>query len=353
MMDNVFLNALMLFGLINGILFGLLVTTSSKRSFFLKLISLTVILFCLTSIKEFLVYYDVTLRNKLFFVDYFQFSLFVPFFLQIAYRKTKKFEKKDILYGVLSCIPIATYILVHYRVIGLHSFLNYYASNIFDIATCFWLGIFYFWNKDFIKKQNYPISFLQLFFGISSIIAFNKIFWILLAQSRIPSLASNAFILHLINLIATSITCYYLSYLLITLWLKLPKKVSNLQTQKSNVLDQNILVEIEKNQDYIEHGITIEKIAYRYQTDSKSLSRAIKHHKGQSYAEYINTLRLEHFINALNPEILRTHTIIGIAKESGFNSKATFNRVFKDRFECTPSAYIQKQFFSTQKNVSK
>lgn len=80
-------------------------------------------------------------------------------------------------------------------------------------------------------------------------------------------------------------------------------------------------------------------------TNTAYLSRGLNEGLGLGFAEAINGLRVEHVAARLRDG--SDGDILTLAIDSGFGSKATFNRVFKDRFGMTPSAYRR---VSTNKN---
>ena len=78
-------------------------------------------------------------------------------------------------------------------------------------------------------------------------------------------------------------------------------------------------------------------LARRLGTNTAYLSRGLNDGLGLGFADAVNGLRIEHAAKRLRePE---EGDILTIAIDAGFGSKATFNRVFKDRFGVTPSAY--------------
>lgn len=61
-----------------------------------------------------------------------------------------------------------------------------------------------------------------------------------------------------------------------------------------------------------------------------------------NFQELVNRHRLQFFLE-LQRESTVNKTILELAMESGFNSKTSFNRVFKAEFSMTPSEYIKAQ----------
>ncbi|KQT25435.1 hypothetical protein ASG37_16445 [Sphingomonas sp. Leaf407] len=86
-------------------------------------------------------------------------------------------------------------------------------------------------------------------------------------------------------------------------------------------------------------------LARRLGTNTAYLSRGFNEGLGLGFAEAINGLRVEHVAARLRDGA--DGDILTLAIDAGFGSKATFNRVFKERFGVTPSAYRR---VSTDKN---
>ncbi|WP_343306080.1 helix-turn-helix domain-containing protein [Chitinophaga niabensis] len=73
----------------------------------------------------------------------------------------------------------------------------------------------------------------------------------------------------------------------------------------------------------------------------KTISAVLNQHLHKSFNEYINTYRIEAFKSRVREEDTSQLTIAGIAKECGFSSQATFQRIFKQQTGMVPSAYLK------------
>jgi len=87
---------------------------------------------------------------------------------------------------------------------------------------------------------------------------------------------------------------------------------------------------------YLESGLSIRDLAARVGTNETYLSRTLNRGMKQSFNRFINGLRIEYAKQLIQSS---NDSLLSIALDSGFNSKATFNRVFKDISGETPSAY--------------
>jgi len=91
---------------------------------------------------------------------------------------------------------------------------------------------------------------------------------------------------------------------------------------------------------YLEAGLSIRDVSSRMATNESYVSRSLNQGSGQSFNQFINGLRIEHAKTLINDG---GTSILNIAYDSGFNSKATFNRVFKNKTGQTPSQFKSSQ----------
>ncbi|MCX7553206.1 AraC family transcriptional regulator [Marinicella sp. S1101] len=112
---------------------------------------------------------------------------------------------------------------------------------------------------------------------------------------------------------------------------------SNQQQPYKNQLDINqITTAIQSHQWFLEPRFSLRELAERLGSNETYVSRAINQHLGKSFNQYINQLRLE---TAKIKLLEGDAAVLNVALDSGFNSKATFNRVFKDMVGVTPSQF--------------
>jgi TolB-like protein/AraC-like DNA-binding protein len=94
---------------------------------------------------------------------------------------------------------------------------------------------------------------------------------------------------------------------------------------------------------YLDPSISLRHLAGKLELHPNKLSWLINEKIGKNFNEYINTFRLITFKEkALNPK--NSHlTLLGLAYESGFNSKTAFNAFFKKIEGITPRAWVNSQ----------
>lgn len=100
----------------------------------------------------------------------------------------------------------------------------------------------------------------------------------------------------------------------------------------------DIKVSVQQNNWYLQARFSLKQLAKNMASNEVYISRAINKGLGLSFNDFINQLRIQHAIGLITTTEL---PLLNIALDSGFNSKATFNRVFKYHMHCTPSQFRQ------------
>ncbi|RYG50618.1 MAG: AraC family transcriptional regulator [Chitinophagaceae bacterium] len=102
-----------------------------------------------------------------------------------------------------------------------------------------------------------------------------------------------------------------------------------------------ILVVVQGNKAYEDPDLSLTQLARQIQTNPGILSRVINQGFGLNFNDFINHYRVEAVKDKLAAGVHQQHTLMGIAYDCGFNSKATFNRAFKKNTGQSPSAFIK------------
>ncbi|CAG4997647.1 hypothetical protein DYBT9275_01823 [Dyadobacter sp. CECT 9275] len=108
-------------------------------------------------------------------------------------------------------------------------------------------------------------------------------------------------------------------------------------TQKHLKLLKDIMVE-EKL--YLHPDLKLKHVADKTGIPVNLISYVINNKLGQSFNDWINCFRIEEVKKQITSSRLKEVTLLGIAFECGFNSKATFNRVFKHQTGLTPREFL-------------
>lgn len=88
---------------------------------------------------------------------------------------------------------------------------------------------------------------------------------------------------------------------------------------------------------YLDTELSLQKLAHLMRIPGHHLTQVLSLRIKLNFYDYINGYRIEHACALLRDE--PSLNLEELAVASGFNSKVSFNRNFKNRMGCTPSAY--------------
>ncbi|MEM9719144.1 MAG: helix-turn-helix domain-containing protein, partial [Bacteroidota bacterium] len=106
---------------------------------------------------------------------------------------------------------------------------------------------------------------------------------------------------------------------------------------------ESLLALMEEEKLYEDVDLTLNSLSERLQISSGYVSQIINEKEQKNFFEFVNTYRVEAVKSKLLDPAFNNYTIMGIALESGFKSKSTFNAVFKKFTGQTPSGYKRSQ----------
>jgi len=114
---------------------------------------------------------------------------------------------------------------------------------------------------------------------------------------------------------------------------------SSLTPENAALYKTRLLEMMERQKSFLDPEITLPKLAQALDIPVAHLSRVINELLGQNFYEFINRYRVEDAKRRLASPDSGREKLIAVALDCGFNSLATFNRVFKDLAGRTPSDY--------------
>ena len=94
---------------------------------------------------------------------------------------------------------------------------------------------------------------------------------------------------------------------------------------------------------YLNPDLNLSDLANSLDMNRAQLSQIINSGFQKNFNDFINEYRVNTFKEKLNLGEHEQLSLLGVAYDSGFNSKATFNRVFKKITQTSPSEYLQTQ----------
>ena len=119
-------------------------------------------------------------------------------------------------------------------------------------------------------------------------------------------------------------------------------KNSTLSDEQKEEMLSAIIKYMEEENPFLDIEFTIEKMADVLGLSRHHISEVINQKTDKNFNQFINEYRILHVTQLMSLGKHKTLTILGLAYDSGFNSKSTFNSAFKTVMNMTPSEYLQK-----------
>jgi AraC-like DNA-binding protein len=108
-------------------------------------------------------------------------------------------------------------------------------------------------------------------------------------------------------------------------------------------LHQRLLNLFEEEQVYLTPKYGLRDLAADLGESPHTVSRIINSLEKKSFYDLVNSYRVEHFKKLLADPHKKRLTILALGLESGFNSKASLNRIFKGFTGLTPRQYLSQE----------
>ncbi|SKB80459.1 helix-turn-helix domain-containing protein [Dyadobacter psychrophilus] len=138
----------------------------------------------------------------------------------------------------------------------------------------------------------------------------------------------------------------YIGYLSPTFF-NLPVLVKPKVVEKPDFLNYDDLAELKRLhaafvQDslHTQSKLTLEELAATLHLPSRYVSYLINTHCASNFNNFVNRFRVEEVIRKLGDPKEQHKTVLALAFEAGFNSKSTFNQVFRQHTGKSPSQYL-------------
>jgi AraC-like DNA-binding protein len=103
--------------------------------------------------------------------------------------------------------------------------------------------------------------------------------------------------------------------------------------------DRKVQQAIKTEHAYLNSDLMLDDLAERTGISSKKLSRFINDHYHQTFFDFINSFRIEEAKRIMTTTVDPKLTVLEVMYQSGFNSKSSFNNLFKKKTGLTPSEF--------------
>ena len=115
---------------------------------------------------------------------------------------------------------------------------------------------------------------------------------------------------------------------------------SGLKAEEAPELHQQLLRLMQTEKPYLEPKLSLAQLAERLGVLPNHLSQIINQYEEKNFYDFVNSYRVEEFIDLAKKDTDKSFNLLGLAFEAGFNSKSSFNQVFKKFKGKTPSEFL-------------
>jgi AraC-like DNA-binding protein len=123
-------------------------------------------------------------------------------------------------------------------------------------------------------------------------------------------------------------------------------KHSTLHENEITLILEKLLAYFNSEKPYLDAKLKLSDLAEKLEISTHHLSQAINEKAGKNFYDFINDYRIEEVKSRLHDPENNKFTILSVAYDCGFNSKSSFNSVFKKNTGLSPSQYLN------QKNIA-
>ncbi len=123
--------------------------------------------------------------------------------------------------------------------------------------------------------------------------------------------------------------------------LELPEKykTSSLTLAEQESIYQKLLHLFESKKIFLETKLQLQEVADSLDVTTHNLSQTINSVTGKPFYDFVNGYRVRHLQKLLADPTKKRFTILALGMDSGFNSKASLNRIFKSETGLSPKEY--------------
>ncbi len=116
---------------------------------------------------------------------------------------------------------------------------------------------------------------------------------------------------------------------------------SGLKAEEGAAYAERVIDYLKTEKPYLRSRLSIQDLAGALDIPAHALSQVINEHLNASFYDLINRHRVDEFKKRVADPQYQHFTLIAIALDCGFNSKSSFNRIFKKYEQRTPTEYVK------------
>lgn len=266
--------------------------------------------------------------------------IFMPFFVLDADTKVNMYPDKlpswfrpmQNVFNVVIILQGIFYTIISLRTLHHFQYFRTRRLSQFQLSSLNWLKLFVISNVVL-----WIIGTTGAFLGIFGIAILIDLFDVFYLGLTILTLLLGVFTIQRPELFAEEEDIRKLS---ISKQVDIPKDADRANDTEGYELLLNYL---KNEKPYLKNDLKMQDLVEGTGLSYKRISEMFNNEFKKSFFDVVNEYRLETAINLIKEGFHKQHTLPHLAEKAGFNSKTTFNRIFKKYTGQTPSEYIQSQ----------
>ncbi|MCF8358736.1 MAG: helix-turn-helix domain-containing protein [Prolixibacteraceae bacterium] len=118
-------------------------------------------------------------------------------------------------------------------------------------------------------------------------------------------------------------------------------KKSGLTTEKMKSIQKVLEETMENEKFFLEPGLNLAELSKKINIPTHHITQTLNEYSGKTFFDFVNSKRVDEFRRRVQNHDHQYYSLLGIAFDCGFNSKSSFNRIFKKTTGTSPSEYIK------------
>lgn len=139
-----------------------------------------------------------------------------------------------------------------------------------------------------------------------------------------------------------AVVIYLISFFGYARYRKISYSVPAIQQSKIDEYLGRMITAMKQDQLYLNPNLALSDLASLIQTSPANVSSLLNKELNLSFNDFVNKYRVDLVKEKLTTDAIDKYTLLSLAKDSGFKSKATFYRAFQKFTDETPSSYLRQ-----------
>jgi AraC-like DNA-binding protein len=118
-------------------------------------------------------------------------------------------------------------------------------------------------------------------------------------------------------------------------------KKSGLRKEDSAIYLKKLLQYMEQEKPYLNEKLSLKEVAEKMNISTNHLSQVINENLERNFFDFVNGYRVNLVTQKMSNPSNKKYTILSLAYDCGFNSKSSFNSIFKKHKGLTPTEFLR------------